>query len=66
MDYFYAVETEIRFGIDRLFNERGIVIAFPQMDVHIKQNENHDVGEKKEKPAVTRQSGARYPIGSIG
>ena len=33
--YFYAVETEVRFAIDRLFRERGITIAFPQMDVHL-------------------------------
>jgi len=32
--YFYAVETEVRFAIDRLFRERGITIAFPQVDVH--------------------------------
>jgi small-conductance mechanosensitive channel len=35
VDYFYAVETEVRFAIDRLFRERNIVIAFPQRDVHI-------------------------------
>jgi small-conductance mechanosensitive channel len=29
------VETAIRFEIDRLFKERGIVIAFPQRDVHL-------------------------------
>lgn len=33
--YFYAVETEVRFMIDRLFRERNIVIAFPQRDIHI-------------------------------
>ena len=53
VDYFYAVETDIRYGIDRLFNERGIVIAFPQMDVHIKQNPNHAAVAKEELPAVT-------------
>ncbi|MDY6904617.1 MAG: mechanosensitive ion channel [Thermodesulfobacteriota bacterium] len=38
--YFYAVETSIRFEIDRLFRERGIVIAFPQRDVHIYHDQN--------------------------
>ncbi|MFZ5563059.1 MAG: mechanosensitive ion channel domain-containing protein [Thermodesulfobacteriota bacterium] len=35
VSYFYAVETEIRFEIDRLFKEKNISIAFPQMDVHL-------------------------------
>ena len=35
VDYFYSVETDIRFMIDRLFREKNIVIAFPQRDVHI-------------------------------
>jgi len=29
-----AIRSEIRFNIDRLFHEHGIVIAFPQRDVH--------------------------------
>lgn len=28
-------ESDVRFAIDRLFNEAGIVIAFPQQDVHL-------------------------------
>jgi small-conductance mechanosensitive channel len=35
IDSMLRVETAIRFDIDRLFRERGIVIAFPQLDVHI-------------------------------
>jgi potassium-dependent mechanosensitive channel len=35
VNYFYAVETEVRFMIDHLFRERNIVIAFPQRDIHI-------------------------------
>lgn len=31
-----TTETEIRFAIDRRFKEAGIVIAFPQQDIHIK------------------------------
>jgi len=31
-----TVETAIRFEIDRLFRERGITIAFPQRDIHIR------------------------------
>jgi potassium-dependent mechanosensitive channel len=46
IDSFMEVETDIRYGIDRLFKERGIEIAFPQMDIHIKRSgnpEGHEV-----------------------
>lgn len=36
VEYFYTVESAIRFEIDRLFRERGIEIAFPQMDLHLR------------------------------
>jgi len=36
IDYYYTTSTDIRFSIDRLFRERNIEIAFPQMDVHIR------------------------------
>ena len=29
------VESEVRHDIDRLFEQEGIVIAFPQRDVHL-------------------------------
>ena len=29
------IESDIRFHIDELFREAGIVIAFPQRDVHL-------------------------------
>ncbi|MBF0390060.1 MAG: mechanosensitive ion channel [Desulfamplus sp.] len=35
-DYFLTVETDVRFKIDKIFKKRGIVIAFPQQDIHIK------------------------------
>jgi small-conductance mechanosensitive channel len=35
IDNIFKVETAIRFEIDRLFKERGLVIAFPQRDVHV-------------------------------
>jgi small-conductance mechanosensitive channel len=35
------VDTAIRFGIDRLFRERNITIAFPQCDVHLFQETPH-------------------------
>lgn len=36
IDFFLAVETDVRFEIDRRFKEGGIEIAFPQRDIHIK------------------------------
>jgi len=29
------IESDIRFRIDELFREAGIVIAFPQQDIHL-------------------------------
>ena len=31
-----TVESNVRFEIDRLFRKRGIEIAFPQQDLHIR------------------------------
>lgn len=31
----WVVESDIRFRIDALFREAGIVIAFPQQDTHL-------------------------------
>jgi len=30
-----AVRSNVRFGIERLFRENGIVIAFPQRNIHL-------------------------------
>lgn len=37
VDHMLKIETDVRFEIDRFFNERGITIAFPQRDVHVRQ-----------------------------
>jgi small-conductance mechanosensitive channel len=36
IENFLAMETDVRFEIDRLFRERNIEIAFPQRDIHIR------------------------------
>jgi small-conductance mechanosensitive channel len=36
IDYGWMAESEIRFDIERIFRENGIVIAFPQRDIHIR------------------------------
>jgi len=43
IDNMLIVETAIRFEIDRLFKQRGIVIAFPQRDVHLFVENGSDV-----------------------
>ena len=30
-----AIRSDLRYRIDRLFNENGVVIAFPQRDIHV-------------------------------
>ncbi|MBF0201479.1 MAG: mechanosensitive ion channel [Desulfamplus sp.] len=37
IDFFLIVETDIRSQIYKIFQERGIVIAYPQHDIHIKE-----------------------------
>ena len=36
IDNMFIAETDVRFEINRLFNERKIEIAFPQRDLHIR------------------------------
>ena len=36
IEHFIAMETDVRFEIDRLFREKNIEIAFPQRDIHIR------------------------------
>ncbi len=51
IDSMLKVGTAIRFEIDRLFKERGIEIAFPQQDIHIRLtvtgNLNHEKSTKE-------------------
>jgi len=44
LEYFYTVESDVRFEIDRLFRERNIEIAFPQCDIHIRSGLNPPEG----------------------
>jgi small-conductance mechanosensitive channel len=47
VDHMVTVETNIRFEIDRLFRERGITIAFPQRDIHLRSIPDETSTEKK-------------------
>ena len=48
IDFFLDVETEIRFKIDKIFKERGLVIAFPQQDIHIRSMPPELLGKLQE------------------
>ena len=39
VDNMLAVESSLRFEIDRLFRERNLTIAFPQRDIHIRSGD---------------------------
>lgn len=55
------IESDIRYRIDGLFRDAGIVIAFPQRDVHLdsaRPVEVHLVEEKTEPPAGEEPSNA--------
>lgn len=43
MEYRLAVTTELYMTIDRIFREHGVVIAFPQRDIHLASREPLDV-----------------------
>lgn len=51
VDNCLTAETEIRFEIDRLFRERGIEIAFPQRDLHIRSIAKEVLESLKPAPA---------------
>jgi potassium-dependent mechanosensitive channel len=40
IDHMLTVESDIRFEIYRLFEERGIEIAYPQLDIHVRTMED--------------------------
>ena len=39
----FRIQSDVRFRIDHLFREAGIVIAFPQRDVHLDVGQPLDV-----------------------
>ena len=59
VEYFYSVETDVRFSIDRLFRERNIEIAFPQQDIHIRS------GFDQKKPVIL-EKGAPVGVAESG
>jgi len=58
VEYFLAVETDVRFEIDRLFRERKIEIAFPQQDIHIRSGfkEKKEVSPQEDSPVSADDS----------
>ena len=39
VDHFWSAPSEIRFEIDRIFQQLGIEIAFPQLDLHVRNTQ---------------------------
>jgi len=50
VEYFYSVESDVRFEINRLFRQRNIEIAFPQRDIHIRS------GLDQKKPVILEKN----------
>jgi potassium-dependent mechanosensitive channel len=43
IDHMLSVESDIRFEIYRLFGERSIEIAYPQLDIHVRTMEDKEI-----------------------
>ncbi|HWS04070.1 MAG TPA: hypothetical protein VN448_11875, partial [Gammaproteobacteria bacterium] len=54
---FRVVASDLRFMIERLFREAGIVIAYPQRDVHLDQTRPLEIIVKSE-AAITAMTAA--------
>ena len=50
------IESDMRFKIDQLFREAGIVIAYPQRDVHLNVNKPVDIRMLREKDTELEES----------
>jgi len=50
------IRSDIRFNLDRLFHEHGIVIAFPQRDVHINTSRPLEI-QMRENPTNADSAG---------
>ncbi len=56
LDYGLSTETDIRFEIDRIFQEKNIEIPFPQRDIHIRSGLESLLPERKaEEPETTQE-----------
>ncbi len=53
LDYGVPTETDIRVEIDRVFKEQHIVLAFPQLDVHL-HRERESRKEEQPMPTISR------------
>jgi len=58
LDFGMISETEIRLQIDERFRELGIVIPFPQRDVHFKVAESTETS-----PVAKQSSNSVKPLG---
>ena len=56
-----GISSDIRTAIDKRFAEENIEIAFPQMDVHLRQNEEVPVVLKTPRPSRVKKAEGRKP-----
>lgn len=57
IDFALSTVSDLRFAVDRAFRERGIEIAFPQLDLHIRSSEGLNTGAAEaEAPAPVSES----------
>jgi small-conductance mechanosensitive channel len=62
-----VIQSNVRFKIDQIFQEAGIVIAFPQRDVHLDAPGPLDIRLVRPEPekAARRSPGRPKPSGGI-
>jgi len=52
MDTLLTVRDALNMAVDKAFREAGIVIAFPQRDIHVQSVKDGTIGEVLDKNAV--------------
>ena len=62
-DYFLALGSELRFAIDQKFREAGIVIPFPQRDLHIRSGSWQQGRGRDDPPTDIPDPGTTPPSG---
>jgi small-conductance mechanosensitive channel len=50
VDYFLSLGSELRFAVDQKLREAGIVIPFPQRDLHIRSGTMERGRDRRERP----------------
>jgi small-conductance mechanosensitive channel len=62
VDHMLLTETDMRFEIDRLFRERGIEMAYPQQDLHIRSIDDSVRFEIRHLEGKPEKSGSTHAV----